>query len=113
MLTAQLLSAADASSTVRSASYQKGDLSTFSVQFVFSSATLAGAVTLECSNDAGPAISNWITVAGSSISITAGESAMINVSNAGYRWVRAVWTPSAGTGTVTADLVIVQPANRF
>jgi hypothetical protein len=108
MLTKQLMSGANAAVNQVSPGEMKGDLSTFSVQFVFSSATSAGAVTLECSNDN----VNWITVDGSSVTIAAGEAAMINVSNGGYAWVRAVWTPTAGTGTITAPLVVLQPANR-
>jgi hypothetical protein len=112
MQISQLFSAADATATQVSAPFQKGDLPTFSVQFTFSGAS-AGSVSLQCSNDNVNVPTNWITVSGSSVAIAAGESAMINVTNAGYRWVRASWVPSAGVGTVTADLVILQPANRF
>lgn len=108
MLHSQLMSQANAAVTQTSPGYQKGDLSTFSVQFVFSSATSAGAVKLDCSNDN----TNWIAIADSSVTITAGESAMINVTNGGYRYVRAVWTPTAGTGQITADLVVLEPSNR-
>jgi len=113
MLNAQLMSAANAATSKVSPPYQKGDLNNYSVQFVFSSATLAGAVSLDCSNDIGPNPTTWIQVSGSSITIAAGEAAMINVSNGAYRWVRAVWTPTAGTGTVTCDLTVVQPSNRY
>lgn len=116
MLTAQLFSAADASSSKTSAPFQKGDLTTFSVQFVFSSATLNGTVSLDCSNDSVSSpdlVTNWIQISASPISVVSGEPAMINVTNGGYRWVRAVWTASTGTGTVTSQLVVPQPANRF
>lgn len=112
MLTSQLMSTADATATQNSAGYAKGDLTTFSVQFTFSGAS-AGAVSLDCSNDTTNPPTTWIAVSGSSVSITAGESAMINVTNAGYRWVRAKWVPSLGTGTISCQIVALQPANRF
>lgn len=108
MLTAQLMSQTNAAVEVISPGYQKGDLSTFSVQFFFSSGTLAGSVSLDCSNDN----THWIQVTGTPLAITGGESAMINVTNGGYRYVRAHWTPTAGTGNITADLVILEPSNR-
>jgi hypothetical protein len=109
MLTAQLISAADASVNKTSSPYDKGDLTSFSVQFTFSSATLNGTASLECSNNN----NDWIQVTGSSVAVASGAVTMINVINGAYRWVRAVWTASSGTGTVTADAAVVQPANRF
>jgi len=34
--------------------------------------------------------------------INAGSD-ILNIPDAGYRWLRLVWTPVAGTGTITAQ----------
>lgn len=112
MITAELMSAQDAATNQVSAPYQKGDLTTFSVHFRFSDASIGGTASLECSNDRVEPPTDWVEITDSPIAIAAGESAVLNVSNAGYRWVRAAWTAGAGAGTVTATLCVMQPANR-
>jgi hypothetical protein len=46
-------------------------------------------------------ITNWTDIANSSQAISAAGDIMYNVENAGYNWVRVVYTRSSGTGTLT------------
>ena len=58
MKTYTLIDAANAASTVTSVELGLGDLDKFSIHADFSGATLAGTLSLECSNDN----SDWIMV---------------------------------------------------
>lgn len=49
-------------------------------------------------------VTNWTTYSGSTIAIVAADSAMINFSNAGYRWIRLSYTKTSGTGSLNATL---------
>jgi hypothetical protein len=69
-----------------------------------------GTFKLQGSNDLGPqpptststvqSVANWTDLANSSQTISADGDHMWNVSQAGYRWVRVVYTRSSGTGTM-------------
>lgn len=95
-----LADAVDASVTVVSKVRDFGENKGFAIQVVFSSATLAGTLTLEGSLDG----ATFVEVAGSSQAIAAGESHLYNVANAFYTQVRVRWVRSAGTGTITIDM---------
>lgn len=97
-----LLSAADASSTVTSTPVDLGDMVNYSCQVVFSSGTLNGTLKLTASNDN----VNYTDVTGSSQVIASGASHVWNVVNATYRYSKVVWTPSSGTGTISATALI-------
>lgn len=98
----QLMSAANAGANATSVQATLGDLSNFSIHVDFSSGTLNGTLTLECSNDN----TDWVTVTGSTQSVASGASHMWNIANANYRYVRVVWAWTSGTGTATVRMII-------
>lgn len=77
---------------------------------VETSASLAGALKLQASNnayldnvnnDANPN-AVWVDVPSSTITLTAGSTAIMwNVTDVGYECVRVVWTRTSGQGTFT------------
>ena len=77
----------------------------YSVQVDFTG-TLAGTIKLQCSNTG----SNFQDITGSSQTLIAGQQAFYSVLDATYKYVRAVWTPSGGTGNITFTFVIKNPA---
>lgn len=93
-----LISAANAASNITSTQLDLGDLKDFSIHCDFSDVSLEGTLKLQSSNDN----SDYVDVTGSSQVVAAGASHMWNIGGAQYRYVRAVWTHSAGTGTLTA-----------
>lgn len=87
-----------------------GHIAYYSIQLVFIG-TPTGNFKLQASNDLGSInsasesnqdndILNWTDIADSAQAITAGGDHMWTVENAGYNWVRVVWTQTAGTGTL-------------
>lgn len=103
MRTVNLLKTVSAANDVRSAAYQLGDIQVFSVAVIFTGSNVAGTLTLECTNDETGA-SDFVTVANSSTSVTNSGNVMFNVEKAGYRWVRAYWDYTSGTGNITINL---------
>ena len=57
-----------------------------------------GDLTLEASNDK----VTWTTVANSTVAVSGASSAMWNIQNCGYSWLRLVYTRTSGTGSLTA-----------
>lgn len=95
-----------------------GHICNYSIQLVFTG-TPDGSLKLQCSNDAGtpngaaPAtmstgVTNWTDIAGSSQSIAAAGNHVWTVENAGYNWVRVVYTRSSSTGSLTVARVNVK-----
>lgn len=89
-----------------------GHICNFSIQLVFTGSP-QGTFTLQMSNDAGhidaqskavqsSGVVNWTTIAGSSQSILAAGDHSYQFENAGFQWVRVVWTFSSGTGNLTS-----------
>lgn len=111
MQTQQLLTAADASVPQSSVWQRLGDLQLLSLQVVFSSNTLNGTLTLESDNvqvvvpTLAP-VPNYIT--GSSQVIASGATHTWNIQGAGYGQVRATWTPTSGTGTISIYEILKQ-----
>lgn len=77
----------------------------YAVQLVFTG-TPTGTFSLQGSNDGGQfdgqtltGVSNWTTI--STQAVAAAGNHMWNVANAGYRWVRVIYTATSGTGSVT------------
>lgn len=97
-----LVSAADAASDITSVPATLGDLGNFSIHADFSSATLNGTLSLQCSNDN----SDWVEVTGSSQAVASGASHVWNISNANYLYVRVFWDATSGTGTLTCRMII-------
>lgn len=74
-----------------------------SIQLVFTG-TPVGTFSLECSNDeydSKLAPQNWTKIAGSAQDVTEAGDHTWNIQDAGYRWIRVVYTADSGTGTLT------------
>ncbi len=94
-----------------------GHICNYSIQLVFTG-TPNGAFSLQASDDAGtpdggttPQASNvthWTDVTGSSQSISAAGNLMYQVQNAGYNWVRVIYTASSSTGTLTSARINIK-----
>jgi len=104
------LSGTDMTTTITSDPIWLAHIVNFSIQAVFTG-TPNGAFTLQGSNDEGSksndvtnaVITNWSTVDSSSKAVTSSGSVLYNIENAGYRWVRLVWTDtSSGASTITS-----------
>lgn len=87
-----------------------GHIMHYSIQLKYTGSP-AGTFKLQASNDPGrinssdasnqAPISNWTDVADSAITISAAGDCMYTVENAGYNWVRVVYTASSGSGSLT------------
>jgi len=71
--------------------------------------TVTGTFILQASCDSGrtprgDGVTNWVDIAGATATLALATPVMINVQNPGYKWVRAVYTPSAGTGTISVRM---------
>lgn len=97
---ASLFSATDASGAHNSAALDTSQVAMLSVQAAFTDSASAGTLKLQASNDQTP--STWTDIASASATVASGASCLVTLANVPYQWVRAVWTPSAGAGTVTA-----------
>lgn len=84
----------------------------YSIQLVFTG-TPVGTFKLQGSNDEGQinasgssqqytGVSNWTDIVDSSVSVSAAGNVMWNVENAGYLWVRVVYTRGSSTGSLTS-----------
>jgi hypothetical protein len=69
-----------------------------------------GTIKLQGSNDAPPdaypqfasfAPTNWTDITGSSTAITGAGSVLFNAASIYFRWVRSVYTPASGSGSLT------------
>lgn len=85
----------------------------YSVQFIFTGSPV-GTTTLQGSSDPQPdanyaaanyPVVNWTTIANSSQSVTGAGTVAYDVVKTAYSYVRAVYTPASGSGTVTAQFV--------
>ena len=83
-----------------------------SFHFVFSEATAAGTVKIQASNDifndryqaSNFTVTNWVDIPSATATVTAGAPALISLSEVNYRWLRVVFTRSAGAGTMFCNL---------
>lgn len=88
-----------------------GHIVNYSLQLVFTG-TPAGTFKLQCSNDPGrpsaqgtpeyDTVVNWTDIADSSQAVSAAGDITWDVQNAGYVWVRVVYTRSSSTGSLTS-----------
>lgn len=92
-----------------------GHIVDYSIQLVFTG-TPGGNFKLQVSNDLGninatteaeqvAGVTTWTDVAGSPQTISAAGDHTWAVDNAGYRWVRVVWTATSGSGTLISARV--------
>lgn len=71
----------------------------------------AGTLKVQASNDPCPygnqaknfTPTNWTDVSGATATVTAGGSVLIPLTTVNYRWLRLVWTPTGGAGTLTVN----------
>jgi len=103
MKLATLIPSQTAAADITSAAMELGDIQSFSISVDITGSNVAGALTLECSNDS--ATTGFTTVASSSQAVTNSADHMWSVSGAGYRWVRVFWDYTSGTGNITAKFV--------
>lgn len=87
-----------------------------SIQVVFSGTGLNGAFKLQASCDTSIAnaqsevvrasnVSNWSDIPSQSSTVTAltgSSTALFNLADMGYPWVRLVWTSTSGTGSIVS-----------
>lgn len=92
----------DASITITSVELGLGDLDKFSIHANFTGVTLAGTLSLECSNDN----TDWVMVENSDQVVASAASHMWNVSGASYQYVRVKWVPTGGTGNLTCKATV-------
>lgn len=89
-----------------------GHIANYSIQ-IFFSGTPGGNFKLQMSNDLGNpqanieadrdfGIDNWTDIADSALTVAAAGDVAWNYRDAGYRWVRVVWTQTSGSGTITS-----------
>lgn len=111
MIQSEILSNTSAAVDLTSVPVQIEDLTVYGVQVTFSggAGNLVGTLSLEASNDG----VTYIPISGSSQPVTASTNHYWNVADAAYRWFRAVWDYTSGTGNVTMNVTIKQPSNRF
>lgn len=103
-----LLNGADASADIASSPITLESIYVFAVQAVFTGSPV-GTIKLQVSCDPGRTtsnaygtdVANWSDLAGMSASISAAGLVMFNVTDAGYKWVRVVYTAASGIGGLT------------
>lgn len=78
------------------------DLNKCSFHGVFSGSNLVGSFYIEGSNDP---TTNFIQITTSVTAITASDDILMPVSNAEYRYIRAVWDWTSGSGNLTLKFV--------
>lgn len=107
-----IMNATNAASTANSSIVDCYNLVSISAIASYSSDTLAGSLKFQASNDISTANnlavdqtpSVWVDIPNASATVVAGASVIIPKIDLCYRWVRLVWTPSAGTGTLTVNI---------
>ena len=96
-----------------------GHISNYAIQMTFTGAP-TGTFKLQCSNDPGDPnvnpldpkrwelVTHWTDIAGSSQAIAAAGDHTWQVQNAGYLWVRVVYTFASGTGSLVTSVANVK-----
>ena len=91
----ELISAANAAATVTSVPAEIGDLTNYSIELAFGTLpAVNGVAKLQASNNS----LTWIDIPSSSQTITVGAPHLWNVTAAGYKWARVIFTPTKDTG---------------
>lgn len=103
---------ADLSSPWTSKAIWLGHVTNYSIQLFFTG-TPEGSFKLQCSSDAGTksnlgeayietGLTHWTDIANSTQAVDEAGDHTWQVENAGYPWVRVVWAPTSGTGSLTS-----------
>lgn len=100
--TSQLFADTSATGSFTSIAYQLNGLTRYSLQVDFSDAGCTGVLALQYSNTN----TNYTTDQDSQIAVTAGGVQLYNVFNAIYKYIRLLWTPTSGAGTITGTFEI-------
>jgi len=105
------ISAGDSSGSLTSGAIDAEQFYRASVIATFTDNASTGTVKLQASNDApvggnmAPFTpTNWADIANATVSVSAGGTVAVPVTELSHRWVRVVFTRSAGAGTLTARL---------
>jgi hypothetical protein len=112
MIQSEIMSNASAVTSRVSVPFQIDDLLVYSVQAVFTGVNVVGVLTLEATNDDTDSTS-WTTIQDSTQAVIASANHIWNVNGAGYRWCRARWVYTSGTGNIKMNVTIKEPANRY
>lgn len=99
MKQAEIIKEQTATGTIESVSYDLGDLLHFSVYVKFTGSNVAGTLVLQATDSLSR---DFVTISGSSQSVTGSENHVWDVEKAGYRYVRVKYTHSSGTGDISA-----------
>lgn len=88
-----------------------GHICNYSIQLVFTGSPV-GSFKLQASDDPGMAnggqqpqalnVTNWSDVSGSTVAVSAAGNVLYDIANAGYNFVRVVYTATSGTGSLTS-----------
>lgn len=107
----QIISACDMSgASCISSGIDLQQIGTLSLQAVYTGAPVGtlkvqvSADNVQPSQTANPTanVVNWTDYTGSSVAISAAGNTLYNMTFAGYRWARLVYTKTSGTGTINA-----------
>lgn len=104
-----IINAADASTNQTSIIVKSENLHKLSLH-VSMTGTAAGTVKIQMSNDEpanGLAPSNFVDISGATVAVSAGGNFIIPSFDICYNYIRAVYTFTSGTGTVTAKAHLI------
>jgi hypothetical protein len=102
-----------ATSPLNSAKIDARQVYALSAIITSSDGTNAGTLKLQGSNDicafGNMAIpdftpTNWADITSATVTVAAGAIGYIAITQVCFAWIRAVWTPSAGAGTITVTV---------
>jgi hypothetical protein len=105
-----LLTAPITAANYTSEGYYIGHIVNYAAQITFTG-TPTGSLKLQVSCDIGnpnapfphsdDSVINWVDLAGTTVAISAAGSVLLNIVDAGYSWVRVVYTHTSGASQIT------------
>lgn len=108
MKDATLLATTSAAADVTTQPFDLIDLTSYSVQVVFTGVDVVGSLKLQSSLDN----VTYTDVAGSTQAVAASESHTWNVPETGDRYIRVFWDYTSGTGNITIKIFVKEPIVR-
>jgi hypothetical protein len=103
MVISQPIKNVDSSSNLTTAPQEVGDNINCSVQSTFSGTDVAGSLLIEGSNLEDP--DSFVAISGATDTVASSDPSLVNITNAGYRYIRLAWTYTSGTGNITITFV--------